>query len=406
MHFKPSDRAVSIALLLLVLLSACTSTSRGTSSSASQGQTIVDLVEQKAVAVSITGVSMEAVALHITSISSKPQEILVPAGTYFVAENPSVQNMVARHAASATVNPGEIVDLKVDAACASLHLATPGATDTFAIVRASELPEMGKVIDQLNATPVQYPVEQAAIWIVTDDASYDELGMLVGGSPFGQPLIQEEDAARAMLLVDQAGVDIRKYSIWNDRYLLLPKVTEPDLVTWLSEAMGKAVTATPAGKLEATAWPTVALSGVEISQFAAEATASSELTKSDGSAMRATGAPDADGCGHQPNAAWASERPGTGATLTVLFRRPVIPKRIVVYETFRPGSIYYIEVLTTAGPLAIYEGSAGSVTQCPRTMTVDITDVNEPVSLVRLILAQEAGAWDQIDAVELIGVTP
>ena len=109
---------------------------------------------------------------------------LFPPGTYFVAENPAVQNIVARHAASASIDPGEIVDIRVEAACASLHLAAPGPTDTFAMVRASELAEMGKVIDELNAKPVDYPVEQAAVWIVTDDASYDELGMLVGGSPW------------------------------------------------------------------------------------------------------------------------------------------------------------------------------------------------------------------------------
>jgi hypothetical protein len=39
-------------------------------------------------------------------------------------------------------------------------------------------------------------------------------------------------------------------------------------------------------------------------------------------------------------------------------------------------------------------------------MTVDITDVNEPVSSVTLTLAQKNEAGSQIDAVELIGVVP
>jgi len=360
---------------------------------------------------------MDAVALHVTSISPKPLEILIPAGTYFVAENPSVQNMVARHAASASIDPGAIVDIKVDAACASLHLTAPGAADTFAMVRASELPEMGKVIDQLNTTPVEYPVEQAAIWIVTDDASYDELGMLVGGSPFGPPLIQEEDAARAMMLADQAGVDIRKYSIWNDRFALLLKVTEPDLVTWLDEQIATETTATaPAGSIEATALPraivatnipTAASGGEEISQFAAEAAASSEFSATDGSAMQATGAPNTSDCGDQPTA-WSSSREIPGATLTVIFNRPVIPKRIVIYETYNPGAIFMVEVLgtATAGSSAVYQGSPMVIAECPRKMTIDITGVNVPVFAVTLTLDQENEAWNQIDAVELIGVTP
>lgn len=405
MHLKPLGRAVIVVSVLLVLLSACRPIPPGNSSSASQGQTIVDLVEQKAVAVSITGVSMDAVALHVTSISSEPLEIHIPAGTYFVSENPSVQNMVARHTATASIGPGEIVDLKVDAACASLHLAAPGATDTFAMARASELPEMGKVIGQLNTTPVEYPVEQAAIWIVTDDASYDELGMLVGGSPFGPPLIQEEDAVHAMMVIDQAGVDIRKYSIWRDRTTLLLKATDPDLVTWLSEQMAAEATPAAGGGLAGTAQPSSAGGGGEISQFAASATATSEFSETDGSAMQATGAPNTSGCGDQPTA-WKSESANTGAALSVLFTQPVIPKRIVIYETNNPGSIYFVEVLTSGGSRAVYEGNPTAVAECPRKMTVTITDVNEPVYLVRLILAQDNGAWDQIDAVELIGDLP
>jgi len=401
MRLKPLGGAVTGLSLLLVLLSACNAVLPGTSS---PEQTIVDLVEKKLIAVSITGVSTDALALHITSISSKPLEIHVPAGTYFVAENASVQNMVARHGATASLDPGEILDLKVDAACASLHLTPPGPADTFAMVGASELPEMGKVIEQLNKKPVQYPVEQAAIWIVTDDASYDELGMLVGGSPFGPPLIQEEGAARAMMVIDQAGVDIRKYSIWRDRYTLLVKVTEPDLVTWLSELMAEASTSAPAGDIQATAQPSPA-SGAEISQFAVRAAGSSELSATDGSAMQATGAPDTPYCGNHPTA-WSSAPDMQGAVLSLLYNQSVIPKRIVIYETYRPGAIYMVEVLTSAGPHAVLDAYPRANYVCPYQMTIDITDVNEPVSSVTLTLAQENEAGSQIDAVELIGVTP
>jgi hypothetical protein len=390
--------------MVLVLLSACSSVSPETFSSASRGQTIVDMVEQESVVVSITGVSMDAVALHITSISSKPLEIVIPSGTYFVSENPSVQNMVARHPTTASVDPGEIVDLKVDAACASLHLAAPGATDTFAMARASELPEMGLVIDQLNATPVEYPVEQAAIWIVTDDASYDELGMLVGGSPYGPPLIEEEDAARAMLLIDEAGVDISKYAIWKDRYALFVKVTEPELATWLREHLAAVITPALGGGTQATAQPSPA-SGAEISQFAASAAASSELSATDGSAMQATGAPDTPYCGKHPTA-WSSAADVQGAVLSLLYNQPVIPKRIVIYETYSPGAIYMVEVLTSAGAHAVHDAYPRANYVCPYKMTVDITDVNEPVSSVTLTLAQKNEAGSQIDAVELIGVVP
>jgi hypothetical protein len=405
MHLKPLGRAVTGLCLLLVLLSACSAIPPGTSSPASQGQTIVDLVEKELIAVSITGVSMDAVALHVTSISPKPLEILIPAGTYFVAENPSVQNMVARHAASASIDPGAIVDIKVDAACASLHLTAPGAADTFAMVRASELPEMGKVIDQLNTTPVDYRVEQAAIWIVTDDASYDELGMLVGGSPFGPPLIQEEDAARAMMLTDQAGVDIRKYSIWRDRYTLLVKVTQPDLATWLGDLMAAEATPAAGGGPPATVQAASAAGGAEISQFAYQAFGSSEFSATDWSAMQATGAPNTSGCGDLPTA-WSSAHSMPGATLQLFFAQPVIPTRLVIYETYNPGAIFMVEVLNFSDAAPVFQGSPTVIAECPHQMIIEITDVDEPTYAVTLTLDQENDAWNQIDAVELIGVTP
>ncbi|OGO24637.1 MAG: hypothetical protein A2Y54_03045 [Chloroflexi bacterium RBG_16_51_16] len=405
MHLRFLQRIVTGLSLLLILLSACDPIQSKTSLTASQEQTIVDLVEKKLISASITGVSMDAIALHVTSISSEPLEILIPAGTYFLAENPSVQNMVARHAANASLDPGAILDIKVEAACASLHLAAPGPADTFAMVRASELPEMGKVIDQLNTTLVDYPVEQAAVWIVTDDASYDELGMLVGGSPFGQPLILEEDAVRAMMLVEQAGVDIRKYSIWRDRYALLIEVTEPDLVTWLGEELGAEDSSAPAGGFQATAQPTAAGSGKEISQFAYQAFGSSELSATDWSAMQATGAPNTTDCGDLPTA-WSSEHSMPGATLKLFYEQAVIPTRIVIYESYNPGAIFMVEVLGFSGAPAVYQGDPKVIAECPYQMIIDIMDVKEPTAAITLTLDQENEAWNQIDAVELIGVLP
>ncbi len=404
MRLRFLQRVVTGLSLLLIVLSACNPIQSKTSSLTSQDQTIVDLVEEKRITASITGVSMDAIALHVTSIASEPLEILIPAGTYFLAENPSVQNMVARHPANATLEPGETMDIKVEAACASLHLAAPGPADTFAMVRASELPEMGKVIDQLNTTPVDYPVEQAAVWIVSDDASYDELGMLVGGSPFGKALILEEDAVRAMMLTDEAGVDIQKYSIWRDRFVLLPKITAPDLVTWLDEQIAAAASE-PAGGNEATAQPGSADAGEEISQFAYQAFGSSELSATDWSAMQATGAPDTTDCGDLPTA-WSSDHSMPGASLKLFYHQPVIPTRIVIYETYNPGAIFMVEVLGFSGAPAVYQGEPKVITQCPRQMIIDITDVKEPTAGITLTLDQENEAWDQIDAVELIGVLP
>jgi hypothetical protein len=270
------------------------------------------------------------------------------------------------------------------------------------MVRAPELAELGKVIEQLNAAPIEYPVEQAAVWIVTDDASYDELGMLVGGSPFGPPLIEEAHAARAMRLVDEAGVDINKYSIWRDRYALLVEVTDPELMTWLRE---QTEATEPGAGTVAPGQPTAVGGGAEISQFAYQAFGSSELSSTDWSAMQATGAPNTSGCGHLPTA-WSSAQDMPGAVLTLFFEQAVIPTRLIIYETNNPGAIFMVEAPSYSGGIPIYQGSSTLTDECPHQMIIEIAAVDEPVGYVTLTLDQENEAWDEIDAVELIGILP
>jgi len=364
-----------------------------------QSQHIVDLVEQKMVTARITGISMDRLALKIHSMSSKTLQVEIPAGTYFVARNELVQNMVARHGTSVTLEPLEERDLTLDAACANVRRAEPGSTDTFGIVRASEQVELGQIIEALNAADVQYPVEQAAIWIVTDDASYDDLGMLVGGSRYGDALIGENEAVRAMKLVSEAGLDIAGYVIWDEVNVLRAGVTDADLTTWLDGQLAASPTAGAAAAL-----PTPKRSGEEISQWAEWGSADYELSPN--AASQAAGAPDSTGCASQPTA-WASGNSNPGARLTLYYDQMVVPRRIVIHETYNPGAVYYVEVrdqfVSTA--YEVYSGNAHIDPQCPHQLVIDVKDVPGAVNVIQISVDQSL-AWTEIDAVELIGTTP
>jgi hypothetical protein len=182
-------------------------------------------------------------------------------------------------------------------------------------------------------------------------------------------------------------------------------VTELELVTWLGEQMATAAASAPGGGIDATAQPTAIGGGAEISQFAYQAFGSSQFSATDWSAMQATGAPNTSGCGDLPTA-WSSEHSMPGATLQLFFKQAVIPTRLVIYETYNPGAIFMVEVLGYTGAPAVYQGSPTVVAECPHQMIIEMTDVHEPASAVTLTLDQENDAWDEIDAVELIGVLP
>lgn len=409
---QPSRRSclhASLALLSCVLLSACGAAGgdsppeAASPSSEVPAQHIVDLVEQKLITTRITGIGMDSLALNVRNTSAQMLQVEIPAGTYFVARNPQVQNMVARGATSFTLEPLQMRDIQIEAACANVRRAEPGSTDTFGILRASEQPELGKLIATLNSARVLYPVEQAAIWIVTDDASYDDLGMLVGGSRYGEALIGENEALRAMMLVSRSGLDITTYAVWAERDKLALKVSEADLIAWLA---GQRAASTQVVATAVAASPHAGASGEVITQWASKASASAELSSTDGSASQLTGAPNSTSCGHQATA-WSSGGTNPGATLTLWYDRAVVPSQIVIYETYNPGAVFYVEVRDQfAGePFQVYQGNAAVNPQCPHHLTIDVSGVPVGVNMVEISVDQSLG-WTEIDAVSLTGTAP
>jgi len=91
----------------------------------------------------------------------------------------------------------------------------------------------------LDKARVPYAVRQAAVWIVTDNASYGGLGILVSRSQFqmfgGTRQINEYESARAMKICDEAGIDVKRKAIWRDRQRILSGLKDEKLKKWLED---------------------------------------------------------------------------------------------------------------------------------------------------------------------------
>jgi hypothetical protein len=94
--------------------------------------------------------------------------------------------------------------------------------------------------------------------------------------------------------------------------------------------------------------------------------------------------------------------------LDVRFRWPVLPRRINIHETHSPGFIVRVEVLDEADQYhTVWEGEPTPAGACPRLFSFLVTEVDVPVVGVRIHLDQrDGGNWNQIDAVELVGLEP
>jgi hypothetical protein len=153
---------------------------------------------------------------------------------------------------------------------------------------------------------------------------------------------------------------------------------------------------------------TTAVAGAGTPQWASSATASSQYGDTDWAASQATGAPNTTDCGDF-GTAWASLGQDTQETLTLKYASAVIPTAIVIYHSYNPNSVVQVDVVDTSGAkTTVYQGSAQKMDQCPyqQTINVSLGTVTSPVDSVIISLDQSTILdWDEIDAVQLVGIT-
>jgi hypothetical protein len=144
-----------------------------------------------------------------------------------------------------------------------------------------------------------------------------------------------------------------------------------------------------------------------IAQWAVDATASSEYGNPDWAAFQATGAPDTDECGDYVTA-WASATAGTEEWLELTYATPVYPLEINIYQTYTPDQVVRVELIDTEGNYhEVYTAEPVDMgDDCPYVLTVLVDEGEYQAVGVRITVDQSViGSWNEIDAVELVGIT-
>lgn len=132
---------------------------------------------------------------------------------------------------------------------------------------------------------------------------------------------------------------------------------------------------------------------------------SSEYTNASWSAQRVLGAPDVFPASGDNVNAWAS----LGADdkdewLEVGYAQPTRISAIDVFETYNPGAISAVEMITASGErITAYQG-APHATGSANKLHIDVGCTSEPIVAVNVRLAsRQVAGWNELDA---IGVTP
>ena len=203
-----------------------------------EGRDIIDLINQKKVQAKTRGSGIESVEIEIKRLVNHEVKVKIPVGTFFVCRG-SAQNMVGTSEKIFSLKDNELHTIEISAACANRRRDIPYDDDSFYIQRSPKQRELQKLMPFLNNANVSSAVEQAAVWIVTDNADYDDLGILVSRTQFqifgGSRVINEYETAKAMKICDEAGIDITKKAIWRDRNKIIDGLTDEQLKKWLQQ---------------------------------------------------------------------------------------------------------------------------------------------------------------------------
>ena len=144
----------------------------------------------------------------------------------------------------------------------------------------------------------------------------------------------------------------------------------------------------------------------ELRQWASSAEATSQYGTTDWSANQATGAPNAMTTCADSSSAWASEEASDGEVLTLYYNNPVKPTQINIHQNFSPGAITSVELIPEQGDFTIpIANSKDTSTPCPGIFSIDVI-LDTTVIGVAIHIDQAAIAnWNEIDAVELVGLS-
>ncbi len=202
-----------------------------------EGRDIVDLLREKKIEIQAEGSGIMQVHVRMRKLVPYPLTVRIPVGSFFVSSNPSAQNMITTGERKEQLTDGEWLSVSPDAACANRPRDIPRSSDSFMVERSPHQEELAKLMPVLDKAHVDTATRQAAVWIVTDNADYDDLGILVASQYGfgGSRVINEQETARAMKICDEAGIDITKKAIWGDRSRIMSGLANGDLKTWLDQ---------------------------------------------------------------------------------------------------------------------------------------------------------------------------
>ena len=159
-----------------------------------------DAVNQGYIQANVVMSSIDRGRIEIKNRTNNYLFLTIPAGTYFVASSPSDQNMLVTTPKTVSLSPNSSTTVNLSTACMNIKRDIPNERAGYTVGYSNDqvLQNLVKLFEENNTS---YYVRQAAVWIVTDNASYSDTGTLVSN---GRQAISMSDYNEAERLVARA----------------------------------------------------------------------------------------------------------------------------------------------------------------------------------------------------------
>jgi len=85
----------------------------------------------------------------------------------------------------------------------------------------------------------------------------------------------------------------------------------------------------------------------------------------------------------------------------------VLPTEVNIIQTYNPDQVLFVDLLDIEGEYHdIYLGEPRDKAECPYTLSIPVAGADYRVVGVKITIDQSVlGTWNEIDAVELVGVS-
>jgi len=163
---------------------------------------LLEAIKNKYVLFSAHGSGIESSHIKIENVTDMQLHLIIPEGTFLRAHSSNYQSMVLTGPKDVVLDAGKTYEGNVNTACMNISRSVPDGDVTFGLSQRPENHLLTKLIRLLNEGDYTYSVKQAAVWIVTDGADYDDMGIL--HNQFYQRIIDLEDYQKAVSIVNEA----------------------------------------------------------------------------------------------------------------------------------------------------------------------------------------------------------